>query len=463
MGDSLRRRLLVTLLLVTLSVWAVVNAAIFSASRTTFDNLFDHNLRIVAETLAQASGHEVLEEVQARASGTVGHRNPHTVDTSRFDDDGRVIAVQMWVFGDALSLRSANAPDTPISNTDSGFSEAQFGGQYWRTYVLRAEDDKVKVIVAERLDQRATLNQSIFVHLIWPQLLAFPVLGLLIWLAVGRSISPLDKIARLVSDRGDNHLRPLDETLAPVEVKPLLHAINDLLGRLDRVLRNERRFTADAAHELRTPLAVIKQQLQVAERAQQTGEHGRALAQAKSGVDRATRLVQQMLTLARLDPEAALGELQPIDLVGVAQEAVADLVPQALDAQVDISLAAPDACLVAGNADALSVMVRNIVENAIRYTPANGQIEVKISDEHGPVLYVDDTGPGIPDSQRDMVLQRFYRQSDVAGGSGLGLSIVRRLAELHRAKLVLGDSPAGGLRVRVAFAQNGGCGAEQTG
>jgi signal transduction histidine kinase len=235
----------------------------------------------------------------------------------------------------------------------------------------------------------------------------------------------------------------------------LIAALNALFDRLRTSLEQERRFTADAAHELRTPLAAVKTQAQVALGATGEDERSRALGNVVAGTDRATRLVEQLLVLARLDPQKVLPHGQTVDLHELARQGVAELAPAAAAKGVEVSLAAGDAAPVAGDAVLLAVLLRNLLDNAVRYTPAGGEVEVSVRRTTGGVsLAVVDNGPGIPEAERGRVFERFHR---VLGsgeeGSGLGLSIVRRIADLHRASVSLDAGPGGrGLRVEVRFA-----------
>jgi signal transduction histidine kinase len=292
-------------------------------------------------------------------------------------------------------------------------------------------------------------------RLILPLGIALPVLALLIWFAVGKGLSPLRRISSEVAERDPANLVPLEERSAPAEIAPLLQALNALLGRLGVALESERRFTADAAHELRTPLAALKIQAQVARRAENEAQLGAALDNLILGVDRATRLVEQLLTLARLEPTGgSTVRMENCDLAAIARLMLSDLAVPAQSKDIELGLDSPDSAMVRGNADMLAILLRNLVDNAIRYTPEHGRVNVSLQVEPGRVhLEVLDSGPGIPEEERQRVFDRFYRilGSDAAG-SGLGLSIVQRIADVHAASLTLGDGENGtGLRVSVEF------------
>lgn len=300
------------------------------------------------------------------------------------------------------------------------------------------------------------LAEHLIESLLSPLLFGLPLLGGWIWFATRRGLAPLDGIAREVGARAPDRLDPVVPVEAPREVRPLLDALNSLFGRVAGALDTERRFTADAAHELRTPLAAIVAQAQVAQRARDDAERIHALDQIATSARRAGRLVEQLLTLARLDPAAGLA-LATVRLDELAAEVCADHGTLALDKHIALALDAPEETIVQGHADLLRILLRNLLDNALRYTPAGGKVDVGVTAQAGTVcLSVSDSGPGIPAAERANVLRRFHR---LAGqeieGSGLGLSIVVRIAELHQAEVRLGegldrDGPKG-LAVQVIF------------
>jgi two-component system sensor histidine kinase QseC len=284
-------------------------------------------------------------------------------------------------------------------------------------------------------------------------LFALPPLGLLVWFAVRSGVRPLDAIAEQVARRAPGHLEPVGSRGAPAELQPLLNRLNTLLATVAATLENERRFTADAAHELRTPLAAIRAQAQVALGAVHNGEQRAALQKVIAGCDRTARLMEQLLTLARLDapPTAQSGS---VPLRALAASVLAELAQDAVTRRVDLVLGEGPDATVQGNAGLLEVLLRNLIDNGIRYTPAGGTVTVTIANcAGGARLAVTDTGPGITESERNKVMERFYR---IAGtgqeGSGLGLSIAARVAQIHGATLSLGAGPGNrGTRADVLF------------
>lgn len=440
MTPSLRRRLLVLLSGTVLLAWAATAIFSYFDARHEIGEMLDAHLAQSAGLIAAQLEHEIDDD----RSGTVPRQYKRE----------RKIAFQVWDGSDALLLRSASAPEARLSERDEGYADAVIDGKRWRIFSRRDESGRYVVQVGERHELRDELAESVAGHLMHPLAVALPALALLIWFAVGAGLAPLGRLAAEVGRRAPDNLAPLEESRTPREVRPLLGALNALFARLRASLEQERRFTADAAHELRTPLAAVKTQAQVALGAVDAEERARALAHVVAGTDRAAHLVEQLLMLARLDPQTALVQARPASLRALAAECVAAQAPAAAQKNVEVGLVAEDDGLIAGDSTLLAVLLRNLVDNAVRYSPAGGEIEVSIGREDGTVvLGVTDNGPGIPEAERSRVFERFYRVlGSGEAGSGLGLSIVKRIADLHRGSITLAPGPDGrGLRVAVAF------------
>jgi two-component system OmpR family sensor kinase len=290
-----------------------------------------------------------------------------------------------------------------------------------------------------------------------PFFVLLPVLGVLIWVLVSRGLRPLGRIARSVQARTPDSLEPLQEVDAPDEVKPLVFSLNDLLARLKSALDAQRAFVADAAHELRTPLTALQLQVQLVERAESDEGRAAALGELKNGLQRTIHAVQQLLTLARQEPGAAEYRIAAVSLASLVRGAVLEHQRLAEAKSIDLGATQTDeAALVSGDADALRILLANLVSNALRYTPSGGRVDVSCGSREG-VAFVDvaDSGPGIPAVERERVFDRFYRRggdsADSSTGSGLGLSIVRTIADRHGAQVSLDDSESGGLLVQVSF------------
>lgn len=307
---------------------------------------------------------------------------------------------------------------------------------------------------AELLELRNELAGKITFTLLSPLLLALPLLAGLLWWVVAGSLRPLGKLTQAVASRQPDNLAPLT-VVAPREVMPLIERLNHLFTRIGKLIENERRFTADAAHELRTPMAAIKAQVQVAQGATDEAERARALDNAIQGCNRATHLIEQLLTLARLE-SADTAHFQTCPLRTLAVEVIATLAPQALDAGIQLELLEGEEIRVQGLPALLQVMLRNLLDNAVRYNLAGTMVQVAIAYQDGkPCLRISDNGMGLPAEELAKITQRFYRPLGTsASGSGLGLSIVQRIAEIHQAQLQIGGGNDGrGLSVAVTFAQ----------
>jgi two-component system sensor histidine kinase QseC len=365
------------------------------------------------------------------------------------------LAFQVWR-GDELRLRSLTAPEVPMAHS-IGYTDQLFGNKNWRVFGYRDPVDGIVVYVAEQKEIRAELAEYFTSDTLMPLILALPVLGVVMWAGVRNGLLPLQRFARDVAQRRAEDANPLDTAKTPDEVRSIAISINGLFSRVAKALERERRFTADAAHELRTPLASLKTQAQVALRSRNDEERNVALHQIVSGVDRATRLIEQMLTLARLEPGSAEGIFVELDLAQVAKEVVMELDAQANSKHIDLGVVAEgeQSMTIKANRIAVAILIRNLVDNAIRYTPEWGVVDVVLRNTEGNCeLTVTDNGPGVAESERERVLDRFYRGQSgvVATGCGLGLSIVQRIADLHRAKIELATPPGGkGLLVKVTF------------
>ncbi|MGB4335983.1 MAG: ATP-binding protein [Chromatiaceae bacterium] len=441
---SLRRRLLALLLGGVTLGWAASLALSYHDAHHEIDEIFDANLVQVGQMLlALASEYDDDDDIA---------RLP--ADVHKYQ---KKIVFQLWTRDGYLLLRSRHAPAVPLTQED-GFSEAIGADQArWRYYNQWDAERGLRAVVGENHEVRQELAGHIASRLLVSALLGLPLLAAWIWFATRRALAPIDAIADQVGRREPQHLGPLTPPSAPTEIRPLLGALNGLLARVDQALESERRFTADAAHELRTPLAALGVQASVAARARDTAERDHALAQIAAGTKRASHLVEQLLTLARLDPNLGITK-SLVRLDELAAEVCADQAGAALAKGIQLELDVGAEAWVRGNADLLRILLRNLVDNALRYVPAGGQVLINLAADARKVrLSVSDDGPGIAPDQRNQVLERFHRLAgqDIEG-SGLGLSIVARIAEQHGACLELGDglendTGGRGLRVGVVF------------
>jgi signal transduction histidine kinase len=303
----------------------------------------------------------------------------------------------------------------------------------------------------EAREAREEIVEALGKSLVWPLAAALPALALAIWLGVGSGLRPLRELRAQLAGRSATDLAPLDTVQAPAEIEPLVAELNRLFGRIGEALARERRLTADAAHELRTPLAVLSTQAQVARRATDDASRNEALDALVAGAERAARLIDQMLTLARLEAGQTGAAAGRFDLRETTRAAMAELAGAALAKGIELELAEGAAVEAEGHATLVAVLARNLVDNAVRYTQRGGRVEVVV--RPGPLLEVRDNGPGVPAQEVARLGERFHRPAGQAEtGSGLGLSIVLRIAELHGARVRFSPGLDGrGLAVSVSF------------
>jgi two-component system sensor histidine kinase QseC len=437
---ALRRRLLGRLLGGVSICWLAMMVWSYFDTRQEIDELLDGQLIVEAHTLLAIAAHEADE--MTPFSDEYDYHDYENLKNFRF---------QIWGDDGRLLMASPEAPSLPMAEAD-GFStvtDAGSGGQSWRYYVQWDKSRTVRVIAGQSEHVRQELISKALWQQLLPALLGLPIIGIWLWLTIRQGLRPLDQVAEQIATRRPEHLEALEPLTAPEEIRPLVESLNKLFKRVEQAIEAEKRFTADAAHELRTPLAGLAAQAQVALRARDADERRHAIDQLITSSRRSTRLVDQLLTLARLDPNGPV-PAGHVELDWLAGQVCAINGPLAVESGVALELEAVPA-VVAGDPDLLRILLRNLVDNAIRYTPPGGRVTVAVRDR---TLSVTDTGPGIPAAERERVFDRFHR---LAGqdkeGSGLGLSIVARIADLHRARIILADGDDGttGLKIEVEF------------
>lgn len=451
MNPSLRQRLLLILLSATMVAWTGTAAKNYFDNRREIADLFDAQLAQSARALLALSAHELHEQLAFIAQSESPEHNIPEQPLPQIHKYEQRLAFQIWSHDGKLAVRSDSAPTSPLATEIGMFRDRVINGQHWRVYALATPGKEMEVHVGEHYAQREQLSEDVARQLLTAVFLSFPLFAILIWLGVGRAMTPLNRVARAVARRQLGNLEPVDSRKVPAEAKPLVDALNDLFARLKVALDNILHFTADAAHELRTPLAALKTHAQVAARATDEATRQEALKELLLGVDRATSMVEQLLTLARLDPDAPRITNETTDLHAVAQAVISELIYEAKKKTIDVSLTAEVRGIVLGKAPLLGILIRNLVENAIRYAPDAGVVEVALQKIDGNiVLRVGDSGPGIPPQDRAKAFKRFFRVLGTdAPGSGLGLAIVQRIVEIHDAKYELGTSRLGGLQFDV--------------
>ena len=443
---SIRARLLLSLLAALALAAALVGGITYRNVLHETEALFDYQLRQMALSLRDQG------EI---ASG----------DAAALNDEDLDFVVQIWRI-DGRSVYASRAHRALPSKAVLGLAEIRVDGERWRSFAVAARDKVIQVAQPVRIRQGLAADAAL--RGVLPLVLAAPAMAAALWWLITRSLRPLARVARQVGEQDAGALAPLPAADLPDEVAPLVAALNALLARLGQAWGQQRAFVADAAHELRSPLTALKLQAQVLRRlsepptaeapAVSPADRAAALDALVAGVDRASRLVEQLLTLARSEPGAPATPGQPVALAALLRQVLADhAAPLAAARGSQVELLADDAgppITVAGDPAALAVLVRNLVDNALRYTPAGGRVRLTLAAQpKGPLLAVDDNGPGIPEAERERVFERFVRGAAAAdaAGSGLGLAIVRSIAQRHGASVVLGESALGGLRVAVQF------------
>lgn len=411
--------------------------------------------------------HEVDELVDAQlvqyarimlALSTAGDDDEIAFPEMRGHNERTRILFQIWDVGHGepqLLLTSPGASrDWPAGVARDGYSNARIGEQSWRCFAATDEKGEHMIWAGLDLHDRDQLTRDIAWNNVKSYALGLPVLGFLLVMAVRRGLRPVKRMESDLHERSPERLDPLSENDVPSELQPLVVTMNSLFGRVSRTLDNERRFTSDAAHELRTPLAALRVQLQVAQRTQVEEERNGAVAKALLGADRMTHLVGQLLALARLDTAAAAASSEPFELSALAEDALREMQPAAAEKHCRLSSDIEPELMIAGNPDLLAVLIRNLLDNALRYGTVGGRVELVLLREGDRiVLRVADDGPGVALQDQARLGERFQRfSSQAVEGVGLGLSIVRRIAELHGAEVEFGVGLDGkGLGITLSF------------
>lgn len=434
---SLQWRLTVSLLLATGLIWLVVVVMTWLKTEHELHELLDAHLAQTAAVLVAQSGE--------------GHDDDFTTAQVLHKYQLRV-AFQIWHENQLVS-RSFEAPEMPLAPLgQSGISDQRHAQKSWRVFATPGRESEEWVVVAELQSARDDILNAGLQSAIVPMLLAFPALGLLIWAVIFHSLAPLRQLSLSVAQRHPDARQPLSEAVS-VEVLPLVHSLNRLFEKMALQMEGERRFTADAAHELRTPIAAIRMQAQVARGSSQMADRQAALDAVLQGCDRASRLVTQLLQLARLDAQSPMPGAHSCDVVAESRAILADLGPQVLAKRQVLSLEAPDVLHINMPPGLVGVLVGNLVDNAHRYSPEEASIHVQWSAHGRPQLVVQDSGPGLSALHMSRLGDRFFRgPNNGADGSGLGWSIVRRLAQRYGLQVQVDRSAQwGGLRVVLTW------------
>lgn len=445
---SLRRRLLLWLLPATFLVGVLASVGTYWGALIELSDLLNDQMRYIAEQVSVDGGGKVTLQPPAKH-----------MQAPFAEDNADEVLLQVWRNG-KLEYTTNPALALPPPQ-QSGLHDILAGDKTWHTMVSERGDRWIRV--AQARDARWEALAKVSLHLFWPVQSLIPLMALFLWFGIGYGLKPLRKITAELDQRNANSMEPIDSVSLPSEIVPFAGAVNGLLLRLEQAFTMQKNFIGDAAHELRTPIMGLRIQAQLAQRADNDEERQAAQRQLQTGIDRLAHLAQQLLALARLDPQENVA-MQPVELVALCKSVIIDQARPAEVKHIDLGLAEQSAVEVWGNIDNLRILLNNLVDNAIRYTGREGRIDISVRRaSHGVVLEVCDDGPGIPEAERMRVTERFYRGGNATeAGSGLGLSIVKRIAEQHGAVMSLDAGLDGkGLKAQVCFPLTAIAGAEQ--
>ncbi|MBO1013303.1 sensor histidine kinase N-terminal domain-containing protein [Achromobacter sp. SD115] len=433
---SLRARLLF-FLLAAIVVGALVQGAIaYRSTLAQADDIFDSLLQRTALSLGTGDGLLSTGPTHARGAG------------SPVADD---LIIQIWT-PDGLRVFNSRSRRPLPDQIVLGFSDAKMEGSTYRVYSLATPFQVIQV--AQDMGVRTGMARALALRTIAPIAAAAPLLMLIVWCVVSWSLRPVKRARTQVAARQPEDLSPVSVQGLPDEIRPLVQELNLLLERMRGAFAQQKQFVGDAAHELRSPLTALRLQLQALQRAGDADARKLAEQRLAAGIDRATRLVEQLLSMARHENAAEQTPPEAVDLADVLRQALSEMLPQANAKSISIDLDGAPQAWVQGHRDALTLLVRNLLDNAIKYTPAGKRVHLHLEQAaHEATLLIDDEGPGVAPDQRERVFDRFYRvEGNAQHGSGLGLAIARSIADQHGAAITLQDTPAGqGLRVQVVF------------
>lgn len=442
---SLKLRLTLLFLVLSLTAWFAASLVAWQQTTHKLDKLFDTQQMLFAKRLLTME----LDELHAPARM---REVPKKAKHGHLDDDALAFAIYASD-GTMILNDGENGRDIPYHYRRDGFDDGrlQDDNDEWRFLWLTSPDGKYRVVVGQEWEYRQDMALDVVSSQLTPWLVALPVMLLLLIVLLSRELKPLKKLAQTLRARSPDATDALPIQGVPAEVRPLLDSLNHLFARTQEMMTRERRFTSDAAHELRSPLAALKVQTDVAQLSQDDPQaQEKALTQLHAGIDRASRLVDQLLTLSRLDSLDSLDGVEQIAMADLLQSAVMDIYPPAQQAGIDIRLNinAPEVTRT-GQQRLLSLLVRNLLDNATRYSPRGSVVDVTLDARR---FTVRDNGPGISPDALARLGERFYRPpGQDATGSGLGLSIVKRIAALHGMHVALGNAPEGGFEVNVSW------------
>jgi len=445
---SVRARILIPVLLLILAGDALISWLVLRDSHHEIEEVYDAQLaqsaRLLQGVLRQRDPGEAdwerLYQAFDQAMSRVGEDGvAHPYETR--------LTFQVWNREGELLVRSAEAPVLAAPPATLGSHDLMDIGNDWCAFLLADPQQGLLIWVGERDDIRQDLIQRIVRHTLWPTLIGVPLLALLIWLVIGWGFTPLRAMAQSIRGRTAETLQPLHLKPLPSDLEPMQTALNRLLVQVDELLERERRFIADAAHELRTPLAILRIHAQNAQTAVTEEQRGEALEFLVNGVDRATRIGSQLLPMARIEPQLNNPVCGRVHLTELVREELAELTPLAMEKGVELVLEGNEDCWVETEPVALAIAFQNLVTNALNFSPVGSEVKVVIG---AHCLSVKDQGPGIQEAHIERLFERFYSRGN-ANGAGLGLAIVQMIVGKIGCRLALHNRKQGGLCARLVF------------
>lgn len=425
--------------------------------QTHLDNKLIQSAFSMQAFMARSPTPEDLQRIQDNIDAIANIQHPISFQkrTKSFLSSYEAFQFQILDAEDNFLLESSTPIPPPFLNAPLGLSKSNFQDKSWRIFVTIDPVTRTKIIATEPFNFQNLLRGHIAQESIFIMLISYPFLGILIWTVVNRGLKSLKKISSEIQQRAANRLDPIDSEHVPLEIKTIVIEWNKLFDRLKKAFDREQCFAANAAHELKTPLAALRAHAQVALHAKNEQELKTALQKILMSVDRSAHSIQQLLIMSRMEYSTSDQKPTEVDIVQQAKEIIADLVPQALEKNSEIELIAPNSnVLMSGHLIAVAILIRNLIDNAIRYTPKGSLIRVIIKETSDTVsLIVADNGNGIPEHLREQVFERFFRVlGNKSPGTGLGLGIVKQIVDMHKAEIELGTSSDDqGLQVTVTF------------
>lgn len=440
MNYSIKRFLLVYISLAIILIYLLISLVSYEVSNEELNELYDANLQQVANTI-------VAQHLAIQDATHLYNNNQLGIGTQIEGEEDfyvRILAEDRKVL--YVSHPDANVPLPSIL----GLSTQTLQKKQWRFFSIKVKGATIQV--AQSLKQRKNTIKETAVSLIVSQILFIPFLVLLIFFAIRKALLPLNELTVEIKRRNSEVLEPFSDIKLPSEIKPLVQSLNMFIEKVSSMVNVLKRFTSDAAHELRTPITALKLQLSIVENAKTKNERESAIQNLKSGIHRSEKLISQLLTLARLEPNSHIREIQPINIRLLVKESIEELLPFAHEKYIDLGLSKKDDAIIYGVGYEIKILINNILDNAIRYTPNHGCVNVSIKDIADKViLEINDNGPGVLSNDLERVLERFYRgENNDSVGSGLGLAIVKEIALYHKATIELKNTNPG-LSFKVIF------------